>query len=108
MADYLVSGARLQCSFGTVPANLNVPVPNGVTINNKNVATAVDVVPMVNIGCFGKCNVVPAAPKPCTPAGTWLNAKTSAVTNEIPMLTKDSYMICMAGGGKISPMTTGQ
>lgn len=108
MADYLVSGAQLKCTFGTVPANLTVPIPNGVTINGKNVATATDMVPMLNIGCFGKCNVVPAAPKPCTPVGAWLNVNTSSVTNEIPMLTKESYIICTAGGGKISPTTTGQ
>ena len=108
MADYLVSGAKLKCTFGTVPGNLNVVVPNGVTIGGKNIATMTDCIPMVNIGCFGKCNLVPAAPKPCTPAGVWMNTNNNTVVNEIPTLTKDSYMICMAGGGKISPITTGQ
>lgn len=108
MSEYVVSGARLSCSFGTTPANLNVVIPKGVTINNKNIATIADCIPYVNIGCFGKCNVVPAAPKPCTPCGAWMNFSPTVRATEIPVLTKDSIMICPAGGGVISIKSSGQ
>ncbi len=108
MAEYVVSGARISCTFGTTPATLNVVVPKGVTLGGKNIATSVDCVPLVNIGCFGKCNVVPAAPKPCTPGGVWMNTSMTVKACEIPVLTKDSCMMCAAGGGMISIKSSGQ
>lgn len=108
MAEYIVSGARLQCTMGTTPATLNVPVPKPLTIDGKNVATAVDCVPFVNIGCFGKCNVVPTVPKPCTPAGAWVNTSTKVSVGMIPALTKKSKMICPCGAGVISIQSSGQ
>ena len=108
MSEYVVAGARLKCSFGTVPATLNVPIPKGVTINHKNMATMVDSIPYVNIGCFGKCNVVPSAPKPCTPCGVWMNTSPTVKATEIPVLTKDSCIICPAGGGMITITDSGQ
>ena len=108
MADYVVSGARLKCTFGTVPATLNVPVPKPLTIEGKNVATSTDCIPLVNIGCFGKCNVVPAAPKPCTPAGMWVNTSTKVSVGMMPVLTTDSKMICTCGAGMITIESSGQ
>lgn len=108
MAEYVTHGAKLKCTFGTTPSTLNVPIPKGAEINNKNMATMVDSIPIVNIGCFGKCNVVPAAPKPCTPCGVWMNTSPNVKESEIPVLTKDSCIICPAGGGIISITDSGQ
>lgn len=108
MAEYVVSGARLKCSMGTVPATLNVVVPKPLKINGKNVATQTDCVPLVNIGCFGKCNVVPAAPKPCTPAGAWIKTSTKVSAMAMPVLTTDSKMICTCGAGVITIESSGQ
>lgn len=108
MGDYVVSGAKLKCTFGTTPATLNVPIPKPLKINGKNVATQTDCIPYVNIGCFGKCNVVPSAPKPCTPAGVWVNTSTRVSAGGMPVLTKDSNMICTCGAGMISIQNPGQ
>lgn len=108
MAEYVVSGAKLKCTFGTTPASLNVVKPKGVTINDKQIATMADSVPFVNIGCFGKCNVVPTAPKPCTPGGVWMNTSPTVRASEIPVLTEDSCIICQAGGGEITIINSGQ
>lgn len=108
MADYVVSGAKLGCTMGTVQASLNV-IPKGVFMDGKAVATMADCAPYVNIGCFGKCNVVPAAPKPCTPGGVWMNTSRDLKINEIPALTSDSCMICPLGlgAGVITIKSTG-
>lgn len=98
MSDYVVSGAKLSCPMGTNSASLTV-IPKGVMIDGKAVATMADCAPYVNIGCFGKCNVVPSAPKPCTPAGVWMNVSTKVKVNNIPVLTSDSCMICPLGLG---------
>lgn len=98
MSDYVVSGAQLTCPLGTNPATLNV-IPKGVFFDGKAVATMADCIPFVNIGCFGKCNVVPAVPKPCTPAGVWINVSNKLKVNEIPALTSDSCMVCPLGLG---------
>ncbi|MBQ2746019.1 MAG: DUF4280 domain-containing protein [Lachnospiraceae bacterium] len=108
MEEYVVSGARIKCTFGTTPATLNVPVPKTLKISGKNVATQIDCVPLVNIGSFGKCNVVPAAPKPCTPAGCWMNTSTKVSVDGMPALTTDSNMICTCGAGLISIESSGQ
>lgn len=109
MAEYVVSGAKLSCTMGTNPAPLNV-IPKGVFINNKPVACMVDSVPYVNIGCFGKCNVVPAAPKPCTPTGVWMNTSSKVTVNGIPALTTDSCILCPLGlgAGIIKVKSSGQ
>lgn len=108
MAEYVVSGARLKCTMGTIPASLLVPIPKSLTINGKNVATATDCIPYVNVGCFGKCNIVPTAPKPCTPAGVWVNTSTKVSVDMIPALTEKSKMICPCGAGVISIQSSGQ
>ena len=108
MAEYVVSGAKLKCTFGTIPASLNVVKPKGVSINDKQIATMEDSVPIVNIGCFGKCNVVPTAPKPCMPEGVWMNISPTVRASEIPVLTENSCIICLAGGGEITITDSGQ
>jgi len=109
MADYVVSGAKLKCTMGTISAPL-IALPKGVSMDGKPVATMTDCIPYVNIGCFGKCNVVPTAPKPCTPAGVWMNTSKDLKVNEIPALTEDSCMICPLGlgAGIITIKSTGQ
>lgn len=108
MADYVVSGAKIKCTFGTTLATLNVPIPKPLQIEGKNVATATDCIPMVNIGCFGKCNVVPSAPKPCTPAGVWVNTSRDVKVGMVPALTDESKMICTCGAGIITISSSGQ
>ena len=108
MKEYVVSGARLKCTFGTTPATLNVPIPRTLKINGKNVANQMDCIPIVNVGCFGKCNMVPTAPKPCTPAGYWVNTSTKVSVDGMPALTTDSNMICTCGAGLISIESSGQ
>lgn len=106
--EYVVMGARLECSLGVTPSFLMVPVPKGLTFKNKIAATKLDMVPMMNILPFGACKLS-APPRPCVPipAGPWMKAHPKVTASGINVLTTDSCLMC-ACGGKISIKSSGQ
>ena len=99
--NYLVSGEELRCSCGTESSKLKVTVNRGVTIGDKLTATMGDNLPMVNVGCFGKCMANPDAPIPCMFNGFWLDGSKKFTICDFPALTKDSALICKMGPGVI-------
>lgn len=106
--EYVVMGAQLECSLGLTPSVLMVPVPKGLTVKNKPVATQMDMAPMVNILPFGTCKMS-YPPRPCIPApcGPWMKPNTKFKATQMPVLTTDSCLMC-AFGGKISIKSSGQ
>lgn len=102
MSNFVVDGTKLQCTMGTESAELKTSAPRSFSIGGKDVATAKDCIPYINIGCFGKCNAVPHETKPCTPTGVWINTCDMLTVDDAPALTDKSQMICACGGGLIS------
>jgi hypothetical protein len=88
MAQLVVNGATLQCSFGATPGSLIVVPASRVNAGTQPAATYMDHKPMANIMPFGMCSAptnpqVAAAtsaaggvltPQPCIPATSspWL------------------------------------
>lgn len=113
MAQNVVLGAPLQCSFGMSPSTLSPLATSGVMAEGKPAATIMDCIPMVNIKPFGMCSslanpTVAAAtsaalgvltPMPCIPVTTpW---KPGAATTKVggkPALTSGSICNCQWGG----------
>ena len=84
MAQNVVTGALIQCSFGMMPATLTSLPSSRVVIEGRPAATTTDFAPMVNVTPFGMCSslanpTVAAAttaalgvltPMPCVPVTT--------------------------------------
>ena len=122
MAQFVVMGAMLTCSFGATPSPLTVVRPT-VTIGGRPAATVMDYVPMANIMSFGMCKTqsnpaVAAAtaaalgtptPAPCIPntVSQWIpgNLKVT-IQNQAALMSTCSCMC--AWGGKISITSAGQ
>ncbi|HDP24295.1 MAG TPA: DUF4280 domain-containing protein, partial [Deltaproteobacteria bacterium] len=82
MANLVISGATVMCSFGAAPGALTVLPVSRTMCSGMPAATIMDHVPMVNIKPFGMCSspanpTVAAAtaaklgvftPMPCVPA----------------------------------------
>ena len=114
MGVVVVTGAMLQCSFGSTPANLNVTSQNKVLVEGKPVATIKDTGAIINITSCGMCSSlanpqVAAAtaaalgvltPQPCIPSttGCWIASQTKCIASGVPVLTNDSRLICAYGG----------
>ena len=90
MGELVVTGAKLQCPFGTIMTSLCVTSQSKCLAAGKPAATVADVKPNVNIPAFGMCSS-PAnpqvmvtgipIPKPCTmvPAGTWMTKNPTSI-----------------------------
>lgn len=114
MGLIVVTGAVLQCPFGTVPANLSVTSQRTVLAEGKPVATIQDSAPNANISSFGMCSSLAnpqvasataaalgvLTPQPCVPAvaGTWIPAQTTCLADGKPCLTSDAAAVCSYGG----------
>jgi len=124
MADLVVNGAQLTCTFGVAPSTLTV-LPAGPIIQagGQPLARVVDFAPMLNVAPFGMCTTpsnpqVAAAtsaaagvltPQPCVPVITapWTPGSTKVTAGGIPALTSTSTCVC-AWGGSISIVAAGQ
>lgn len=106
--EYVVMGATLECSLGTTPSCLLVPVPKGLTFKKKTAATKLDFVPLVNVLPFGMCKLS-APPRLCIPATVtpWMKPHSKVTASGIPVLTTKSCLMCSLGG-KISIKKSGQ
>ncbi|MHC4199194.1 MAG: DUF4280 domain-containing protein [Planctomycetota bacterium] len=114
MANQVVMGAMMQCSFGVAPSSLVVLPANKVMVENMPAANIMDNKPMVNILPFGMCNspsnpTVAAAtaaalgvltPMPCVPvvAAPWVPGAPTALIGNMPALNNTSKCMCNWGG----------
>ena len=123
MPNQVVSGAMLQCSFGTAPAALTVLPENRTNVADIPAANIMDFVPMTNIPSFVMCMSVAnpqvaaataaalgvLTPQPCIPATAAPWAPGAAVTRIAGQLALDDVSICNCmWGGVISVTFAGQ
>jgi hypothetical protein len=115
MAQQVVAGAALQCSFGVTPSALMV-IPKGppVMAGGPPAASIMDFVPIANIPPFGMCNspanptVIAATaaalgvftPMPCVPVtvAPWAPGSPNVLVNNFPALSSTSKCMCTWGG----------
>lgn len=114
MAQPVVTGDQLMCSFGAAPAPINVLPVNRVNAENKPMANIMDHKPFVNIAPFGVCaslsnpataSLTAAAlgvltPGPCTPmtSSPWMPGTPTVLLANMPALNSTSKCLCMYGG----------
>ncbi len=128
MAQNVVNGAMLKCSFGLAPSSLVVLPMNRVLIEGQPAANIQDAKPMLNILPFGMCitlsNPTVAAataaalgvltPMPCIPVTTaWLPGTPTTLVGGAPGVNSTCQCICAYGGvinvafpGAVKTMTT--
>lgn len=114
MGLVVVTGALIQCPFGTVPANLTVTSQSVVLAEGKPAATIQDSAPNVNISGCGMCSSLAnpqvasataaalgvLTPQPCIPAvaGTWIPSQMTCLADGKPCLTGEATAVCSYGG----------
>lgn len=124
MGVVVVTGAKLMCPFGTMPATLMATSQLMTLGCSKPVATIMDISFGSNITSFGMCSSlanpqVAAAtaaalgvltPQPCAmmPAGPWQATKPTVLVGGKPVLTQGSMLMCGMGMGQISIISSGQ
>ncbi|MCP1308914.1 DUF4280 domain-containing protein [Paenibacillus tyrfis] len=94
-ASYVVRGAMLECECGSNPNLLNLPTCHGAYIQGQPLMIVGDSKPVVNIpATFGVCEALGA---PCEPQVNmeWMNGKADVLIDGKPVLTSDSYIMCM-------------
>lgn len=93
--EYVIDGAILQCSCGSLLSKLTASNKN-IFIQNKFPCTAIDRIPHANIAAFGICKT---SQRPCTIAvQEWQEVKTNTLIMGYPALLYYSYLPCMQGG----------
>lgn len=94
---YVVRGAELTCSEGTLPSSLNLPQSHGVYIKDKPLMNVTDCVAEKNIGLFGFCKKTDDV---CQPelCGIWSDGKEDLLIDEQPALLDRATLICSLGG----------
>lgn len=123
MAQLVINGATLQCSFGTGPSTMVVIPANMVNASTQPAATIMDNKPMANIMPFIMCTTptnpaVAAAtsaamgvltPAPCIPVtpGPWAPGSPKVMIKNQPALNNTSKCMC-TWGGVISVVQPGQ
>lgn len=121
--EYVVMGARLECSMGTAPSNLIILPQHRVQLKGKFRGNIGDAKPMVNVLPFGMCksmanptvaSATAAAmgaltPMPCTPAcSVWIGGKTDVLVDNMPALLNTDKAVCPLGAGMITIKDSGQ
>lgn len=114
MGVIVVTGAKVQCPFGTTPATLIATSQSTVLAEGKPVATIQDAAPLANILSCGMCSSLAnpqvasataaalgvLTPQPCVPAvaGTWIQAQAKCLAGGVPCLTGEATAVCSYGG----------
>ncbi|MGB0113319.1 MAG: DUF4280 domain-containing protein [Ilumatobacteraceae bacterium] len=114
MAQPVVMGDNLMCSFGAAPTPITVLPKNLVNATKKPMANIMDNVPFLNITPFGVCmslsnpataSLTAAAlgvltPGPCTPAtpAPWAPGSPTVTVKNMPALNSTSTCNCIFGG----------
>ena len=123
MAQQVVAGAMMMCSFGVAPSALVVLPANQTMVGGPPAANIMDNKPIVNIPPFGMCTTpsnpaVAAAtaaamgvltPMPCVPVtpAPWAPGSPTVLIGNMPALNSTSKCMC-AWGGVISITYPGQ
>lgn len=94
---YVVRGAELTCSEGSLPSSLNLPQSHGVYIKDKPVMNVADYVIEKNIGLFGFCKKTDEV---CQPelCGSWSHGKADLLIDNEPALLDRATLTCALGG----------
>ncbi|MCI9123566.1 MAG: DUF4280 domain-containing protein [Eubacterium sp.] len=104
--SYVVNGAKVKCSMGTVAVPLRTTPGRRVKVHGKDKANIMDCKPMINVGPFGVCKMTHV---PCVPACfIWLNGKTDVLVQGFPALLNKSIAICPVGAGVLKLKNDGQ
>ena len=114
MAQPVVLGDMLMCSFGAAPSSITVLPANRTMEMNKPMANIMDNKPMMNIKPFGVCmslsnpttaSLTAAAlgvltPGPCIPVtpAPWAPGSPTAQVANFPALNSTSKCNCVYGG----------
>ena len=109
--EYVITGALLKCSQGTVPMPF-VATPRTTKIAGLLAGNELDKAPLVNIPSFVICQkltqLAGGTPTPCVPAPTlWQDTYPAKVGGGNALLFR-SCINCPVGQGKIEFMTSGQ
>ncbi|RZK26550.1 MAG: DUF4280 domain-containing protein, partial [Hymenobacter sp.] len=109
--EYVITGALLQCSQGTVPMPFKT-LPRTSKIAGLLAGNALDKAPIVNIPSFVICQkqteLAGGTPVPCAPAPTtWQDTYPAKVGGADTLLFR-SCITCPLGQGKIEFLTSGQ
>jgi hypothetical protein len=94
----VVNGAKLVCTFGSIPSLLVVLPVHRVFCGNQLAANIQDHVPAVNILPFGTCTGASGAP--CVPATAlpWTPGAVTVPLDGSPALDDISICNCTVGG----------
>lgn len=114
MAQNVVNGALISCSFGLAPSSLNVLPVNRIMIANQPAANIQDNVPMMNIMPFGMCTTVSnpqvaaatsaafgaLIPQPCFPltSAPWTPGSPTILVGGKPAIQNSCQLMCQWGG----------
>ncbi|MCB2409399.1 DNA/RNA non-specific endonuclease [Hymenobacter lucidus] len=109
--EYVITGALMHCSQGTVPG-LFTATPRTTKIMGLVAGNELDKAPLLNIPTFGICQkltqMAGGTPVPCVPAcAAWQKTYPAKVGGAKPLL-KMSCAQCSAGQGKVEFMMSGQ
>jgi len=109
--EYVITGALLKCSQGTVPMPF-MATPRTTKIAGLLVGNALDKAPLLNIPSFVICQkltqMAGGTPTPCVPQPTkWQDTYPARVGGAEALLFR-SCITCPLGQGKIEFMTSGQ
>ncbi|MBN1315935.1 MAG: DUF4280 domain-containing protein [Anaerolineales bacterium] len=117
MAQQVVNGATLMCTFGTAPSTMIVTPENMINAAGQPAATIMDYIPMKNIMPFLMCTTpsnpavaaAQGAPVPCMPVTTapWFPGSPTVMLSKKVALNSTSKCMCM-WGGVISVQMAGQ
>jgi hypothetical protein len=114
MAQQVVNGALLQCTFGVAPSTFMVLPKNRVNCCNMPAANIMDYIPLTNIMPFGMCTTVSnpqvaaatsaalgvLTPVPCIPVvpAPWVPGAATVLIGNMPALDNISTCTCTWGG----------
>jgi hypothetical protein len=108
MAQLVVNGAMLRCTFGVAPSSLVVLPTGRVNGSNMPAAVIIDQKPMANIMPFGMCTaptnpqVIAAqgSPVPCVPVipAPWSPGSPTVMVGNMPALNSTSMCMCTWAG----------
>lgn len=109
--EYVITGALMQCSEGTVPMPFKT-TPRTTKIGGLLGGNEIDNIPLINIPSFVICKRLTqqagGAPVPCVPIPTaWEETYAAKIGGGKALLFK-SCIHCTAGQGKIEFLTSGQ
>jgi hypothetical protein len=95
--SYVVRGAQMRCSLGSMPSRLNLPKCHGVYLKDKPQINIMDHKPFYNIRSFETCKgrkgpCVPSTPSP------WVEGKDDVLIDRQPALLNTSILFCTNGG----------